>query len=484
MTFQIPNFIPAIPEIFLFSMTMVVLLVELFQEDKFKDLGYYLSQLTLLGSLIITVNAYHFQTVVTFHGAYILDHAACLLKIFIYASSFFVLVYAKDYIKENNLPKTEYYVLTLLIVLGMSVLVSAYSFITIYLGLELLSLPLYAMIAFKRDSAICAEAAMKYFIMGAVASGILLYGMSMLYGATHSLVVSDIAEKISTTPMHNNLLIAFGVVFVFVGAMFKLGAVPFHMWVPDVYQGSPNSVTLFIASATKLAGFGLAMRLLIDTFHVLHPAWAHVAIAVAILSMALGNLVAIVQSNFKRMLAYSSIAHMGYMLLGFIAGAKAGYGAALFYIIIYAIMSLGAFGLLVLLSKSGFEVENISDLKGLNSRNTWLAFLMLMVMFSMAGIPPSAGFFAKIAVLEALIGAKIVWLAALALLFAVIGCYYYLRVVKVMYFDTPDESSEVVIHGTAKNIAISVNCLLVLALGVLPTGLFNLCVLAFKTINA
>ena len=387
-------------------MTMVVLLVELFHSPRFKNLGYYLTQLTLLGALVLTVKSYAFQTIVTFHGSYMLDHAACLLKIFIFASSFFVLVYAKDYIKEHRLPQTEYYVLTLLIVLGMSVLVSAYSLITVYLGLELLSLPLYAMIAFKRDSAVCAEAAMKYFIMGAVASGILLYGMSMLYGATHSLVISDIAEKIASASLANNLLIVFGLVFVFAGIMFKLGAVPFHMWVPDVYQGSPNAVTLFIASATKLAAFGLAMRLLIDTFHVLHPVWQHVAIAIAILSMGVGNLVAIIQTNFKRMLAYSSIAHMGYMLLGLIAGTEAGYGAAMFYMIIYSIMSLGAFGLLVILSKSGYDVENISDLKGLHVRSPWLAFLMLIVMFSMAGIPPSAGFFAKIGVLEALVGAR------------------------------------------------------------------------------
>jgi len=479
MLFQAPNFIPAIPEIFLFAMTMIVLLVELFQGDKYKSLGYYLTQLSLVGALVLAIDTYHFETVITFHGNYILDHAACIIKIFIYALSIFVLLYSKDYIVENQFPKTEYYVLTLIVVLGMSVLVSAYSFITIYLGLELLSLPLYAMIAFKRQSAICSEAAMKYFIMGAIASGMLLYGMSMLYGATDGLAIDTVVQKINSAGLSSNLMMMFGVVFIIAGVMFKLGAVPFHMWVPDVYDGAPNSVTLFIASAVKLAGFALAMRLLIDSLDMFHPAWQHVLIAISILSMALGNLVAIVQTNIKRMLAYSSIAHMGYMLLGFISGAMFGYGAALFYMIAYAVMSLGAFGVLTVLSKAGYEIENISDLKGLNSRNSWLAFLMLLIMFSMAGIPPSVGFFAKIAVLESLVGAHLVWLAALALIFAIVGAYYYIRVVKTMYFDEPDETSAWILAGRVKNIALGVNCLAVLILGILPTGLFNLCIHAF-----
>ena len=479
MLFQAPNFIPAIPEIFLFAMTMIVLLVELFQGDKYKSLGYYLTQLSLVGALVLAIDTYHFETVITFHGNYILDHAACIIKIFIYALSIFVLLYSKDYIVENQFPKTEYYVLTLIVVLGMSVLVSAYSFITIYLGLELLSLPLYAMIAFKRQSAICSEAAMKYFIMGAIASGMLLYGMSMLYGATDGLAIDTVVQKINSAGLSSNLMMMFGVVFIIAGVMFKLGAVPFHMWAPDVYDGAPNSVTLFIASAVKLAGFALAMRLLIDSLDMFHPAWQHVLIAISILSMALGNLVAIVQTNIKRMLAYSSIAHMGYMLLGFISGAMFGYGAALFYMIAYAVMSLGAFGVLTVLSKAGYEIENISDLKGLNSRNSWLAFLMLLIMFSMAGIPPSVGFFAKIAVLESLVGAHLVWLAALALIFAIVGAYYYIRVVKTMYFDEPDETSAWILAGRVKNIALGVNCLAVLILGILPTGLFNLCIHAF-----
>lgn len=480
--FDLPNFFVALPEIFILCMTLLVILVELFLSEKFKSIGYYLTQLALVGSVLLTIKAFSFNTMIGFHNSYIIDQAGCLLKIFIYAMSAFVLLYSRSYIKDHHLPQTEFFALTLIVALGMSVLVSAYSLITVYLGLELLSLPLYAMIAFKRNSAVCAEAAMKYFIMGAVASGMLLYGLSMLFGATHSLQIAQIAQQIETTQMTDNLILMFGLVFVIAGVMFKLGAVPFHMWAPDVYQGAPNAVTLFIASAVKIAGYGLALRLLIDIFNVLHASFQPVLIVIAILSMALGNIVAITQTNIKRMLAYSSIAHMGYMLLGFVAGTDIGYGAAMFYMIMYALMSLGAFGLLVLLSRAGYEVENIDDIRGLNVRNPWYAFLMLLVMFSMGGIPPSAGFFAKIGVLESLIGVHLVWLAALALVFAIIGAYYYIRVVKVMYFDTPEDTSKIIVPGFARNLAISVNCLAVLALGILPSGLFDLCIHAF-TLN-
>lgn len=479
MNFTVPNFIPVLPELFLFGMTMLVLLVELFRGDRFERLGYYLSQFSLVGSFVLLVAMYHFKTTMTFYGGFILDQPAVILKLVIYITSFLVLLYSKEYIELHQLPKAEFYVLTLLVVLGMTVLVSAYQFVSLYLGLELLSLPLYAMIAFKRDSIVCTEAAMKYFVMGAVASGMLLYGISMIYGATGTLVIADVAEQLMQTDMTGNLVLLFGMIFVIAGIMFKLGAVPFHMWIPDVYEGAPGAVTLFLASTVKLAAFGLVMRFLIDTFQTFHPIWQQLVIVIAILSMALGNIVAIVQTNIRRMLAYSSIAHMGYLLLGFIAGSGLGYGAALFYVIVYAIMSLGAFGLIVLLSKSGIEIENIDDLKGLHHRNPWLAFLWLVLMFSLAGIPPSAGFFAKITVLEALVVAHFVWLAALALVFAIIGAYYYIRVVKTMYFDEPVTSGVVAINNRGQHLAISVNCLMVLILGLLPTGLLNLCLQAF-----
>jgi NADH-quinone oxidoreductase subunit N len=479
MAFEVPNFMPAITEIFLFSMTMLVLLVELFRSSQWKDMGYYLTQLTLWGSIAVLLKTYDFHTTITFHGAFILDNVGVVLKLVVYMTASLVLMYSKDFIVSTELPRTEYYVLTLIIVLGMSVLVSAYNFISLYMGLELLSLPLYAMIAFKRDSVSSTEAAMKYFIMGALASGILLYGMSMIYGATGTLEIPAIANYLLLTQkgaLSSHFILLLGMVFLISGIMFKLGAVPFHMWVPDVYEGAPASVTLLIASTLKLAAFALMLRLLVNTFQVYQPIWQHALIAIAILSMALGNITAIIQSNFRRMLAYSSIAHMGYLLLGFIAGSSMGYGASLFYMIVYVIMSLGAFGLIVLLSHAGFEIQDIDDLKGLHARNPWLAFLFLILMFSMAGVPPSAGFFAKITVLEALVGAHLVWLAALALLFAIIGAYYYIRVVKTMYFDDPVENAPLVaISHKSQQLAISVNCLMVLMLGLIPTGLLNLC---------
>jgi len=346
------------------------------------------------------------------------------------------------------------------------------------LGLELLSLPIYAMVAMQRKSARCSEAAMKYFVIGGVASGLLLYGISILFGSTGSLDIPHIANAVAQTPIKEQVLLIFGLVFMIVGIFFKLGAAPFHMWAPDVYEGAPTAVTLFLGSAPKIAAFALAIRLLADAMPAISVQWQQVVIVIALTSMAWGNIVAIVQSNLKRMLAYSSIAHMGYMSLGLIAMSASGYSSAMFYILIYAIMSMGAFAILIILSKSGVEVEKISDLKGLNSRNPWLALMMLLLMFSMAGIPPTVGFFAKMGVLEALVSAHLVWLAAVALIFAVIGCYYYLAVVKVMYFEEPEDYTPFTITKDL-NIAITVNCVAVLVLGIFPTALIDLCRQAF-----
>jgi len=304
---------------------------------------------------------------------------------------------------------------------------------------------------------------------------LLLYGISMIYGVTKSLDMMQVLLVIAKTPADHQLVLLLGLVFALVGVAFKLGVVPFHMWVPDVYQGAPASVTLFIATAPKLAAFGLLIHILVDSMQLLYAHWEHLVMMLAILSMALGNLVAIVQTSIKRMLAYSSIAHMGYMLLGILAGNAAGYGASMFYMIIYTIMSLGAFGILVILSRGDVEIDAIDDLKGLNARNPWLAFMMLLIMFSMAGVPPSAGFFAKISVLEALVQVHLVWLAALALFFAVIGAYYYLRVVKVMYFDAPQDKTAFTIGAFDLRVAISINGLSVLLLGIFPGALMGLC---------
>jgi NADH-quinone oxidoreductase subunit N len=479
MIFKILSSFPALPEIFLLGMICITLLADLFISQKEKKLTYQLSQIALAGTAILIAPLFKIPTTLIFDGSFIADKISTLLQLVILVLSLFVFIYSRDYVRERNFAQSEYYILSLFSILGMLILVSSYSFLTLYLGLELTSLPLYALVALRRHDAQSAEAAMKYFVMGALASAMLLYGLSMLYGATHSLDIKPIASAITTTPLTQQLILIFGLVFVMAGIAFKLGAAPFHMWVPDVYQGAPTSVTLFVGTAPKIAALGMAIRLLIDAMPQLVVQWQKVFIVVAILSIGLGNLVAIVQSNIKRMLSYSAIAHIGYMSLGFAAGTAAGYASAMFYMIAYGIMSAGAFGMLTLLSKAGIEVEHIADLRGLNARNPWLAFMMLLVMFSMAGIPPMVGFFAKLGVLEALISAHQVWLATLALLFAIIGAYYYLNVVKVMYFEEPLDNYPVV-NRMGVTAAITVNGLLILFLGMFPSVLINICRTAFN----
>lgn len=472
------NFIPALPEIFLVCMTCVVLLADLFFGQKTKLITYSLAQLSLLATLGLVIWLFSYPVTITFSKSFIWDPIAGLIKVFILLITVFAFVYARNYIEERKIPVGEYYILGLFSVLGMMILVSAYSFLTLYLGVELFSLPLYAMVAIQRDSATGTEAAMKYFVTGSLASAMLLYGMSVIYGGLHSISIQEVALLINATPSLQQLIVIFGLVFLIAGVAFKLGGAPFHMWIPDVYQGAPTSVTLFVGSAPKIAVLAMAFRLFADSFAHMNFQWQQIFIVIAILSIAIGNLVAIVQSNIKRMLSYSAIAHIGYMLLGLLAATRIGYSAALFYIIAYAIMSTGAFGILVVLSKSGIEVENINDLRGLNARNPWLAFMMLLLMFSMAGIPPTVGFFAKLGVLDALIRGHMVWLATLALVFAIVGAYYYLNVVKVMYFEEPAEKSSISTPLDSQ-IAISINGLVVLFLGVFPGVLLNFCRTAF-----
>lgn len=479
MHFDLANLTPALPEIFLLCMICIILLADLFIKQQTRLLTYSLTQVTLLITAGLVLALYPQQASVVFSGGFIWDPIAALLKMAILLISFLAFVYARSYIAERNIPQGEYYVLGLFCVLGMMLLVSSHSFLTLYLGLELTSLPLYALIAIERNSIPGTEAAMKYFVLGALASGMLLYGMSMIYGATHSLQISEISSAILTTESSQKLILLFGLVFVVSAIAFKLGAAPFHMWVPDVYQGAPTPVTLFIGSAPKIATLGMAFRLLVDSMPSLIFQWQELLIIVAVASIAIGNVVAIVQSNLKRMLSYSAIAHLGYMSLGLLAGTAIGYAAAAFYIIAYAIMTLGGFAILVLLSKKGIEVEDISDLRGLNARSPWLAFMMLLIMFSMAGIPPMVGFFAKLGVLQALITVHLVWLATLALVFAIIGAYYYLNVVKVMYFEEPEITTPVVTPLDLR-LAISVNGLILLVLGVFPSELINVCRAAFS----
>ncbi|MCB1827238.1 MAG: NADH-quinone oxidoreductase subunit NuoN [Coxiellaceae bacterium] len=483
MTAKLPNFIPLIPEIFVLVMTCVTLLMGLFLGKRFKNISYYLVQFTLIIAAWLTWHVfmkYDFDaTVLSFYNMFVLDKLAVVLKSFIYLSAFLTFLYSRQYNNDRNIPSNEFYVLGLLSVMGMMILVSGHNLLTIYLGLELLSLPIYAMVALQRSKPRCIEAAMKYFIVGAIASGMLLYGMSMIFGASQSLDITQIDQFIAGTPVNENIVFIFGLVFLMAGIAFKLGAAPFHMWVPDVYDGAPNSVTLFIASAPKIAAFGLVIRLLTQGMPELHIQWQHVWIVISILSMAIGNLVAIVQTNIKRLLAYSSIAHMGYMILGLVCATPRGNAAALFYIISYTVMTLASFGMILLMSRQGFEANELNDFKGLNSRNPWLAFLMLIVMFSMAGIPPLVGFIAKVGVLEALIKVHLVWLAVVAILFAIIGAYYYIRVVKLMYFEDAAEDAKPVRYPLDMNIAISLNGIAVLLLGIFPGALFALSHLTF-----
>jgi NADH-quinone oxidoreductase subunit N len=358
----------------------------------------------------------------------------------------------------------------------MMIMVSAHSLLSVYLGLELLSLSLYALVATDRDSPVASEAAMKYFVLGSLASGMLLYGISMIYGATGSVDLQVVADAVGQQGA-DKLVLVFGLVFLVVGLAFKLGAVPFHMWLPDVYQGAPTSVTLYIGSAPKLAAFALVMRILVDGLGTLQGDWQQMLIILSVLSIALGNLVAIAQTNIKRMLAYSTISHVGFLLLGILSGTPEGYAASMFYTIVYVLMAVGAFGVIIMLSRSGFEAENIDDFKGLNDRSPWLAFLMMMIMMSMAGVPFLVGFYAKWVVLQAVVDIGLVWLAIVGVVFSVIGAFYYLRVVKCIYFDKP-EQSEAIEMSRDTEIVISANGLLLVVLGLYPTALMAWCAAA------
>ncbi len=417
-----------------------------------------------------------FSTVIL-HGLFISDDTGQLLKIFIYITVFLSFFYSRHYLAERQMPSGDYYVLGLFSTLGMMSLVSAHSLLTVYLGLELLSLPLYAMTAFRRSDSDASEAALKYFVMGAVASGMLLYGISLLYGATGHLDLHQIADVIATNWQKESGLLSFALVFIVAGVGFKLATVPFHMWAPDVYTGAPTCVTLFIGSAPKVAALGLALRLFSIGLIDIAVQWQQLILIMAILSTALGNLLAIAQTNIKRLLAYSAISHMGYALFGILAATSAGFSAALYYVLVYSIMSTAAFGLVVLMSRGGVEIEHIDGLKGLNKRSPWLAFMMLIVLLSMAGVPPTVGFLAKLVVLKALVDAHMTWVAIVGLVFAVVGAFYYLRLIKVMYFDEAADMTPLTLSKPTAAI-FSLNCLSLLYLGIFPSALIS------STINA
>ena len=477
MTMPLSDFLLLSPEIFVLIMACAILVVEAFVGKRIADISYTLSQLTLLVAAVISWNMLDTAHAVVMGGTFVHDPMAALLKVAVFLIVIGAFVYARGFNTSSGKLTGEYYVLGLFAVLGMMVMISAHSLLTIYLGLELLSLSLYAMVATDRDSGNGSEAAMKYFVLGALASGMLLYGMSMLYGATGTLDLGGIASALAE-PGENSLILIFGLCFVVVGLAFKFGAVPFHMWVPDVYDGAPTAVTLFIGSAPKIAAFAMTMRLLVESLGSLSVDWQGMLIILAVLSLALGNIIAIAQTSMKRMLAYSTISHVGFLLLGLIANTSAGYSAAMFYAITYALMAIGGFAMIILLSRAGFEADKLDDFKGLNDRSPWFAFMMLILMFSMAGVPPTVGFYAKLSVLQAVVDVHMVWLAVVAVAFSIIGAFYYIRVVKLMYFDeavsdAPLETS------TDMQIAVSVNGLLVLALGLFPGGLLTLCIQVF-----
>lgn len=471
------NLAIATPEIFMLVATCGVLVASLFVQENNRTTIYWAAQATLVVTLLLSFGQIGDEAVTGFKGAYGIDGMSTVLKSWILLVAIGGFLYSRDYINEREIARGEYYVLGLFGVTGMMIMVSATNMLTIYLGLELLALSLYAMVALNRNNSDASEAAMKYFVLGALASGMLLYGMSMIYGATGSLSLSTIHEILEGKSA-NSIGARFGLVFVIVGIAFKLGAVPFHMWVPDIYDGAPTCVALFIGTAPKIAAFAMIIRLLVDGMETLSVDWQRMLAILAALSMIVGNLLAIAQTNIKRMLAYSTISHVGFLLLGIIAANPEGYSASMFYAITYAFTTLAVFGVLLALSKDGYEAVNLTDLSGLAKRNVLLAGVMMVAMISLAGVPPMVGFYAKLVVLKAAVGADFIWLAIIGVAMSVVGAFYYLRIIKLMFFDEP----LVPISATASpdvSAGLAINGAAVVILGVFPGMIMAACVAAF-----
>jgi NADH-quinone oxidoreductase subunit N len=477
MSFATTDLLPILPELVTLTVACTILVVDVYLRDAHKGVNHVLAIIGLIiaiGSVVLVGGG---ERQVAFDGSFVRDAMSDALKGLTFVVTLLTLAYARPWLRDRGLLAGEFYVLILFAVLGMLIMISANSLLTLYLGLELLALCLYALVAFDRDSKVGAEAAMKYFVLGAIGSGMLLYGASMIYGATGSIELGAIAQSIAGQDMENKVLV-FGVVFLVVGIGFKFGAVPFHMWVPDIYQGAPTPVVAFLSSVPKLAAFALAVRLLVEGLGGMQPDWQGMLVILAVLSIGLGNLVAIAQTNIKRMLAYSTISHVGFLFLGLLAGTAQGYASAMFYAMAYAPMAAGAFGILALTSRKGLDVQTLDDLKGLNQRDSWHAAMMALLMFSMAGVPPTVGFMAKLLVLEAVVRVDLLWLALVAVFFSIIGAFYYLRVVKAMYFDAPLTDSSASIGGGAR-VAMAANGLAILVLGLFPASLIELCQGAF-----
>lgn len=471
------DFLLIAPELWVLTMTCVILVADMFIKEERRGIIHMLAMITLVFAAIITLRGDYGATATAFNGTFIRDQMGDMLKLFSYFVLAIVYVYSKFHLRESRMFRSDFYTLSLEALLGIMLLISANNLIMIYLGLELLALSSYTLVAYDRDSRRGPEAAMKYFVLGSMASGMLLYGMSMIYGATGTMDLYQVAEAIKTNGS-DDIMLVFGLVFLVVGLAFKLGVVPFHMWVPDVYQGAPVSTTLFISTVPKMAAFAMAFRLLQTGLGDLHGDWSQMLAVLAVLSIVLGNLAAIAQTNIKRMLAYSTISHMGFVLMGLLPGSPTGFGASMFYVIVYSLMSAAAFGMVILLSARGVEAEKLDDFKGLNQRNPWYAAVMAMVMFSMAGVPVFVGFFAKWLVIKAALDAGLIWLAIMAVIFSVVGAFYYIRVVKLMYFDEPVTETPIDAPVDFRAV-ISLNGVIMLGLGIFSSSLIQICMSSF-----
>lgn len=489
----------AAPEILLMCAAFSVLLLDVFLSKSFRFITYLFTQISLITTAWLVFNEFGTipESYSAFSGLYVRDDLSDMLKLCMILITIGVFMYSRNYLIDRNMNNGEFYSLGLFALLGMMIMVSANNMLTVYLGLELLALASYAMVAMQRDNGRASEAAMKYFVLGAIASGMLLYGMSLIYGLTGSLDLQEIALSVQETEggLATNIGMLLGLSFLLIGLGFKLGVAPFHMWIPDVYQGAPTAVTQFISAAPKIATFGMIFRLLGEGMGDMHESWQQILMLLAVLSLAIGNIIAIAQTNLKRMLAYSTISHMGFIALGILAGGEVGFAAALFYVVTYAFTSLGGFGLLMLLSRQGYEAEELSDIKGLSHTHPWYAFMFMLILFSMAGIPPTLGFYAKLTVLQAVLQPEVVGvtetvevasifvgLAIFAVVMSVIGAFYYLRAIKMMYFDEPDaeKRSSKKSNGSSSamegNIMLSLNGVGVVILGIFPGALMGLCV--------
>ena len=484
MTMTMPtlaDLLPLRPELAMLGGACLLLLIDMFAKGRGRASLFWIAMgsLVLAAWLVIAHGGFgDGSSTATFNGMFLRDLTGDILKLAIIAVSAIAFVYARTYLADRNLSRGAYYILCMFAVLGMFFLVSAGSLVTLYLGLELLALSSYALVAMNRDSSIGSEAAMKYFVLGSLSSGMLLYGMSMVYGATGSLDLG-IMYAVAGNPQDHTMLL-FGIVFLVVGIAFKFGAAPFHMWLPDVYQGAPTIVTLFIGSAPKLAAFGMAYRLLEGGAGPLWQHWHLMLAWLAVLSLVIGNLFAIVQTSIKRMFAYSTISHVGFLFLGLSNATPTGYASAMFYAVSYALMATAAFATLILLSSRGHDAEDIDDFRGLNARSPWHALMVLLIMVSLAGVPPFLGFWAKLTVLRSALDANMLWLALVGAVFAVIGSFYYLRIIKVMYFDAPDAEPKAPINASSSlRWMLSINALLLLALGIAWDPIMNWCMRAF-----